>query len=657
LSKSAVDGQALGLNGTKASGAVGTDIGNGGATTVANILAANGTTLGTPDANTSFTFTGANFSGTAGATNEGSVTLKVNLSGVNDTASLVNAINTAIGLATTTATGVSTGSPLAAAGIVASVNTDATGKQQLTFSSGTAAFQVQAGDQTANALLGNFNPTAANTATGQVTSSTTTTAVTTAGNLGAGTVLRVQGSGIGGATATPIDLTDIGGLTAAAAVTSLESGADSVTLAAAGIAVTGAVGGKLTFTSATGGSVNLSTSGDSANLLGLGSFSSGVGATTFADVNATGVVGTLPGAPSGSTLGETLQVSVAGGSSINLSSGALLGVGVGADAALAVTAFNKAIAANTTLTAAGLQATTTAGGTITIKSSNGTSFRVQGTTIAGDGTTAAGGVDLGFGNTNAGTGTASTESVLATNSSVASQGASATAAYAYNPTANQSVGFTAYDASGAAHSLSVSLVNNTLSAGSTNNAQTIDQAIASINNQLQGSGDATLSTIVAVKSNVVGGTLANPIDTQGIKFISSLASFNVNLGAEGTATSQQGIGTAAQQGTTQVSGPGNQSDISTSAGAATAVNVLTAAVTALGSAQANVGKGENLLNYAVALATTQVTNEAAAESRIRDADLAAQAANLSKAQILVQAGTAALSQANSAPQAILSLLK
>ncbi len=43
--------------------------------------------------------------------------------------------------------------------------------------------------------------------------------------------------------------------------------------------------------------------------------------------------------------------------------------------------------------------------------------------------------------------------------------------------------------------------------------------------------------------------------------------------------------------------------------------------------------------------------------RIRDADLASEAANLSKAQVLQQAGIAALAQANSAPQAVLSLLK
>jgi flagellin len=52
-----------------------------------------------------------------------------------------------------------------------------------------------------------------------------------------------------------------------------------------------------------------------------------------------------------------------------------------------------------------------------------------------------------------------------------------------------------------------------------------------------------------------------------------------------------------------------------------------------------------------------LTNLAAAESRIRDADLAAEAANLTKAQILLQAGTAAVAQANSSSQAVLALLR
>jgi flagellin len=70
-----------------------------------------------------------------------------------------------------------------------------------------------------------------------------------------------------------------------------------------------------------------------------------------------------------------------------------------------------------------------------------------------------------------------------------------------------------------------------------------------------------------------------------------------------------------------------------------------------------VGRGQNQFSFAISLASTQVTNIAASESRIRDADLAAEAANLTKAQVLQRAGIAALAQANAAPQAVLALLQ
>jgi flagellin len=98
-------------------------------------------------------------------------------------------------------------------------------------------------------------------------------------------------------------------------------------------------------------------------------------------------------------------------------------------------------------------------------------------------------------------------------------------------------------------------------------------------------------------------------------------------------------------------------DISTQANAQAAVNLLATSVSTLGSAQAVVGKGQNNFTYAVNLAQTQLNNLAASESRIRDADLAVEAANLTKAQILQQAGIAALAQANVAPQAVLTLLR
>ena len=73
--------------------------------------------------------------------------------------------------------------------------------------------------------------------------------------------------------------------------------------------------------------------------------------------------------------------------------------------------------------------------------------------------------------------------------------------------------------------------------------------------------------------------------------------------------------------------------------------------------QGKVGAGENLLTDAVNLAQSQITNFSAAESRIRDADIATEAANLTKSQVLQQSSIAALAQANSAPQQLLTLLK
>jgi flagellin len=77
----------------------------------------------------------------------------------------------------------------------------------------------------------------------------------------------------------------------------------------------------------------------------------------------------------------------------------------------------------------------------------------------------------------------------------------------------------------------------------------------------------------------------------------------------------------------------------------------------LGTVQGIVGAGENKLNYAINLAQSQITSFSAAQSQIRDANVAQQAANLTKAQVLQQASIAAMAQANQEPQAVLSLLK
>jgi flagellin len=102
---------------------------------------------------------------------------------------------------------------------------------------------------------------------------------------------------------------------------------------------------------------------------------------------------------------------------------------------------------------------------------------------------------------------------------------------------------------------------------------------------------------------------------------------------------------------------GTYIDITSASNAATAVSTIATAVTNLGSAQSTVGTLENRLQFAISLAGSQIVSNKAAESRIRDANVAEESANLTRYNILTQSGIAALSQANQASQSVLSLLR
>ncbi len=101
----------------------------------------------------------------------------------------------------------------------------------------------------------------------------------------------------------------------------------------------------------------------------------------------------------------------------------------------------------------------------------------------------------------------------------------------------------------------------------------------------------------------------------------------------------------------------NTQVIDTAAHASTAVAAIATAITTLGSAQGTIGQLENRFQFAISLAQSQVTNNTAAESRIRDANMAAESANLTKFQILSQSGIASLAQANQSNGGLLRLLQ
>lgn len=98
-------------------------------------------------------------------------------------------------------------------------------------------------------------------------------------------------------------------------------------------------------------------------------------------------------------------------------------------------------------------------------------------------------------------------------------------------------------------------------------------------------------------------------------------------------------------------------NITSQSAAQTAVSTIRTAIDTLGTSQGKVGDLENRLSYAISLAQSQVVNNTAAESRIRDANIAQESANLTKYNILNQSGIASLAQANNSASAILSLLR
>jgi len=97
--------------------------------------------------------------------------------------------------------------------------------------------------------------------------------------------------------------------------------------------------------------------------------------------------------------------------------------------------------------------------------------------------------------------------------------------------------------------------------------------------------------------------------------------------------------------------------LDTATNAITALQYIKNALNAVAGMRSGIGSGINRLQAAVSVIQTQSQNTLAAESTIRDANIAAEVANLTKCQILTQTGMAALGQANSNGQLVLNLLK
>ncbi|HAK92557.1 MAG TPA: flagellin [Massilia timonae] len=124
---------------------------------------------------------------------------------------------------------------------------------------------------------------------------------------------------------------------------------------------------------------------------------------------------------------------------------------------------------------------------------------------------------------------------------------------------------------------------------------------------------------------------------------------------EGETSSIAKLGLVAQGGSDET--VGGKLDVTTQANAQSAIARIDKAISYVAEQRATMGAVQNRLSTTISNLATSTENTTSARSRIQDTDFAAETANLSKNQILQQAGTAILAQAKQLPQAVLSLLQ
>lgn len=180
----------------------------------------------------------------------------------------------------------------------------------------------------------------------------------------------------------------------------------------------------------------------------------------------------------------------------------------------------------------------------------------------------------------------------------------------------------------------------------------VQAANGTFTDQQRANLDAELQALLAEVNRVSSDT-----DFNGIKILSgsvSTAASAVTLQV-GADASQSIAFTIATMNTQQLGVSGIA--ISTANSASAAIASIDAAIVTVNQARANMGAVQNRLEQTINRLKLTAENLQAAESRIRDADMASEMIEMTKRQILQQSGTAMLAQANQLPQSVLQLLQ
>jgi flagellin len=149
------------------------------------------------------------------------------------------------------------------------------------------------------------------------------------------------------------------------------------------------------------------------------------------------------------------------------------------------------------------------------------------------------------------------------------------------------------------------------------------------------------------------------VQFNGQTLLTTTAAFTFQIGANtGQTASITTADISITAGVSGISGTAASALVTTAAAENSAkISALDTAIQSINSSRASLGAIQNRFEYTVSFLQAASENQQAARGRIMDADFATETSNLSRAQILKQAGTAMVAQANQLPQGVLALLR
>lgn len=187
-------------------------------------------------------------------------------------------------------------------------------------------------------------------------------------------------------------------------------------------------------------------------------------------------------------------------------------------------------------------------------------------------------------------------------------------------------------------------------------------AVQATNSTNTSSDLASLNKEYEQLSKEIGRTLTSGVQFNGVAILDSTAGFDFQVGANSGQTITVASGDISLNANTAVGAvinTGASSALNTTANSGNATNIaaIDTALTAINERRASLGAVQSRFENTVSFLQGAIENQSAARGRIMDADFATETANLSRSQILQQAGTAMIAQANQLPQGVLALLR